>query len=233
MPRISTYQSDTDINPDDKWIGSDANNGFVTKNFTSKGLAYYLNRFNEIGVGSQVNYKFIVDQTDGIVVGTMGVGDGGQNNIPISSLVDIKFSKYGADGKSILDYLNYLVGEDVILFNTSDRNNFGHFNFVSLLEVTPDVYVGNFFLIGSNGVLVGDQIYGLGLYPKGNNDKHYKHVQMVSSAVWVINHNMRKQPSVTVKDSAGSTVIGEVEYNDFNNLTITFSGAFSGEAYLN
>jgi hypothetical protein len=38
---------------------------------------------------------------------------------------------------------------------------------------------------------------------------------------------------VTVKDSAGSTVIGEVEYVDLNNITITFSGAFSGEAYLN
>ena len=30
MARISTYISDVDINPDDKWIGSDANNGFQT-----------------------------------------------------------------------------------------------------------------------------------------------------------------------------------------------------------
>lgn len=233
MARISTYVSDLDINPDDKWIGSDANNGFITKNFTAKNLAYYLNRFNEVGVGSQVNYKFIVDQTDGITVGTMGVGDGGQNNVPISTLVDIKFSKYGADGKSIIDYLDYLVGEDIIIFNTSDRNNFGHFKFVSLLESTPDVYIGSFFLIAANGELVDQAVYGLGLFPKANNDKHYKHVQNVSSSVWTINHEMRKHPSVTVKDSAGSTVIGEVEYVDLNTITITFSGAFSGEAYLN
>lgn len=233
MARISTYVSDTDINPDDKWIGSDANNGFVTKNFSAKSLAYYLNRFNEVGTGTQVNYRFVVDQTDGIVVGTMGVGDGGQNNIPISTLVEIKFSKYAADGKTIIDYLDYLIDEDVILFNTSDRNNFGHFKFVSLLESTPDVYIGTFELIAANGVLVDQNVYGIGLFQKAYRDKHHKHVQGVSSAVWNINHNLDKHPSVIVKDSAGSTVIGEITYTDLNNLTITFSGAFSGEAYLN
>jgi hypothetical protein len=233
MARISTYVSDSQINPDDKWIGSDANNGFVTKNFTAKDLAYYLNRFNEVGVGSQVNYKFIVDQTDGIVVGTMGVGDGGQNNIPISTLTEIKISAYGSDGKTIIDYLEYIVGEDIIIFNTSDRNNFGHFKFVSLLESTPDVYIATIELEASNGVLVDQAVYGIGLFQKAYKDKHYKHVQGVSSAVWTINHNLDKHPSVIVKDSAGSTVIGEILYTDLDNLTITFSGAFSGEAYLN
>jgi hypothetical protein len=233
MARISTYTSDVDINPDDKWIGSDANNGFVTKNFTAKGLAYYLNRFNEIGVGSQVNYRFIIDQTNGVTVGTMAVGDGWVNNLPISSLVEVKFSKYAADGKSVIDYLQYLVGDDVILFNTSDRNNFGHFKFVSLLESTPDVYIGTFDFIAANGVLVDQNVYAIGLFTKGHDDKHYKHVQGVSSATWTIAHNLGKFPSVTVKDSAGSIVIGEINYNDNNNITLTFSGAFSGEAYLN
>jgi hypothetical protein len=233
MARISTYVSDNDINPDDKWIGSDTNNGFVTKNFTAKGLAYYLNRFNEVGVGSQVNYKFIVDQTNGVQVGEMAIGDGGQNNLPISNITEVKFSKYASDGKSIIDYFDYLVGEDVIVFNTSDRNNFGHFKFVSLLESTPDVYIGTFELVAANGVLVDSNVYGIGLFQKSYKDKNYRHIQGSSSAVWSINHNLDKYPSVTVKDSAGSTVIGEVQYIDEDNLTITFSGAFSGEAYLN
>src|SRR5210317_1547231 len=174
MARISTYVSDNNINPDDKWIGSDANNGFVTKNFTAKGLAYYLNKFNEVGVGSQLNYEFIVDQANGIQVGEMGIGDGGQNNIPISTIVEIKFSKYGADGKPIIDYFDYLVGEDILMFNTSDRNNFGHFKFVSLLESTPDVYIGTFDLIAANGVLVDQGVYGIGLFQISYRDKHYK-----------------------------------------------------------
>ena len=233
MARISTYISDVDINPDDKWIGSDANNGFVTKNFTAKGLAYYLNQFNEIGAGTQLNYKFIIDLTNGVTVGTMAVGDGWVNNIPISSLVEIKFSKYSAKGDVVIDYLDYIVGDDVLLFNTSDRNNFGHFKFLSLTESTPDVYTGTFELIAANGVLVDKSIYGIGIFTKGQTDKNYKHVQAVSSATWTIAHNLRKFPSVTVKDSAGSIVIGEIVYNDENNITLTFSGAFSGEAYLN
>jgi len=151
----------------------------------------------------------------------------------MSSLVEVKFSKYAADGKSIIDYLQYLVGDDIILFNTSDRNNFGHFKFVSLQESTPDVYVGTFDFVAANGVLVDQSVYGLGLFTKGHDDKNYRHIQGVSSATWTIAHNLGKYPSVTVKDSAGSIVIGEIQYNDNNNITLTFSGAFSGEAYLN
>ena len=46
-------------------------------------------------------------------------------------------------------------------------------------------------------------------------------------------HNLNKYPSITVVDSAGSCVVGEVDYKDMNTLTVTFSGAFSGKAFLN
>ena len=49
----------------------------------------------------------------------------------------------------------------------------------------------------------------------------------------MINHNLGKYPSITVIDSGGSEVIGEVEYVDTNNVTLTFSAAFSGKAFLN
>jgi hypothetical protein len=233
MARISTYQNDVDINPDDKWIGSDANNGFVTKNFTAQGVAYYLNRFNEIGTGSQLNYKFIIDLTNGILPGTMGIGTGNIDNFPISGVAQIRFSTFTAGGKNILEYLQYIVAEDVIIFNTSDRNNFGHFKFVSLQEESSNVYIGTFDLIAANGVLSDQKVYGMGIFLKGSKDKHYKHVQNLSSSTWTINHDLEKLPSVTVVDSAGSTVIGDIDYVNTNTLTITFSGSFSGEAYLN
>ena len=121
----------------------------------------------------------------------------------------------------------------MIIFNTSERNNFGHFKFLSLQESTPDVYIGTFDLVAASGVLVDQGIYGISIFTKGYNDKTYKHVQGLSSATWNIAHNLGKFPSVTIKDSAGSIVIGEIQYNDDNNITLTFSGAFSGEAYLN
>lgn len=64
-------------------------------------------------------------------------------------------------------------------------------------------------------------------------DRTYRHVQGVAATVWTITHNLACRPSVTVVDSAGTLVIGQVEYLDDNNVRLTFSAAFGGEAYLN
>lgn len=61
----------------------------------------------------------------------------------------------------------------------------------------------------------------------------YIHDQMSSSDTWTINHNLDKYPSVSVVDSAGSLVIGDVQYISRNALIATFIGEFSGKAYLN
>jgi len=66
-----------------------------------------------------------------------------------------------------------------------------------------------------------------------NKISTFIHRQLTSSAIWNIQHNLNDYPSVTVIDSAGSVVIGEVTYNSVNDLTITFSAPFSGTAYLN
>jgi hypothetical protein len=65
------------------------------------------------------------------------------------------------------------------------------------------------------------------------NDSFYFHNQITPAGVWVITHNLNKFPSVTVVDSALSVVIGEVRYIDENTVELTFSGAFSGRAYIN
>ena len=70
------------------------------------------------------------------------------------------------------------------------------------------------------------------------SDKHYVHNQIASSDTWVVVHNLSKFPAVTVVDSAGTVVEGEVTYDSLNQLTIRFyslgvSSPFSGKAYLN
>lgn len=67
----------------------------------------------------------------------------------------------------------------------------------------------------------------------GVNDKNYVHTQSSASATWVVTHNLGKNASVTVVDSAGTVVIGQVDYDSINQITLTFSGAFSGKAYFN
>lgn len=67
----------------------------------------------------------------------------------------------------------------------------------------------------------------------GEDKKAYIHNQNIPSALWDITHNLASFPAVTVIDSAGGTVIGDVSYVSQNRITITFSGAFSGQAFLN
>ena len=57
--------------------------------------------------------------------------------------------------------------------------------------------------------------------------------QVVPAATWVITHSLNKFPSVSVVDTADTSGFGAVEYNSANQLTVTFSGAFAGKAYLN
>lgn len=65
------------------------------------------------------------------------------------------------------------------------------------------------------------------------SDKHYEHIQGVPETEWVIRHPLRKYPSVTIVDSAGSAVIGDIKYTDIDTVTLTFAFAFSGKAFLN
>ena len=60
----------------------------------------------------------------------------------------------------------------------------------------------------------------------------YHFTQSVPASVWTIEHNLNFYPNVTVVDSAGTNVEGELHYIDSNNLTVTFTSAFSGSAYL-
>ena len=64
-------------------------------------------------------------------------------------------------------------------------------------------------------------------------DKTFVYNQVTSSEIWEVKHNLDKYPAVTVVDSGGSVVIGEVVYIDKNNVRITFTSAFSGKAYFN
>ena len=65
------------------------------------------------------------------------------------------------------------------------------------------------------------------------NDKNFYYKQLTSSDVWVITHNLNKYPSVTVLDSSGTEVVGDIHYDSENQCTLTFKGAFKGSATLN
>lgn len=68
--------------------------------------------------------------------------------------------------------------------------------------------------------------------PQGPAGGNYTFNQSSPSAFWEITHNLGFNPSVSVVDSANSTVEGQVTYINIDSLTISFSAAFSGSAFL-
>jgi hypothetical protein len=63
-------------------------------------------------------------------------------------------------------------------------------------------------------------------------DVAYTHTQSSSSATWTINHNLGFNPVAVVLDSAGTQCEGSITYPTVNQMVITFTGAFTGIAYV-
>lgn len=58
------------------------------------------------------------------------------------------------------------------------------------------------------------------------------HTQAVASTTWNITHALGGRPSVMIVDTGGNVVIGDVTYNSDTSVTVSFTAAFSGYAYL-
>lgn len=70
-------------------------------------------------------------------------------------------------------------------------------------------------------------------YIKEQTRENYVHDQQVSSDTWTVVHNLNKYAAVNIVDTSNDIIMGEVKYNSLNQLTITFTAAISGKAYLN
>jgi hypothetical protein len=64
------------------------------------------------------------------------------------------------------------------------------------------------------------------------NTRRFIFTQEAAALNWVITHTLGGFPSVTIVDSANTHVFGEVIYNSTSQITVLFSAAFSGKAYL-
>jgi hypothetical protein len=243
MARISTYPIDEAISGGDKWIGSDAAYANATKNFTVNKVAAFLNSANKIDSQSLM-YKYQDWQTgDTRENGTISFSvPQASETVPFNTITDLKFSQYTkAMAQVDTFYTAPLVGSYVLITKRSNVSDWAIYQWNSSNQ---DINEPLFYDIGlthisSNGVFKKNEEYFLSLLqlnsigPTPVSDKNFVYVQGTSSAVWVVNHNLNKYCSVSVVDTAGTEVIGTVDYNSLNTITITFSAPFSGEAYFN
>ena len=98
------------------------------------------------------------------------------------------------------------------------------------LDVTGQVLATS---IAVDGGLADQYLMADGSVSSDGGDLSFEHNQSAASSTWLITHNLGKYPSVSVVDTAGSFVVGVVEYVNLNYLEIKFNAAFSGYAYIN
>ena len=230
MARIYTYPNDTALRDEDAWIGTNYPD-LATVQFTAKKIADYLNFNGRISVAGHLVYKYDYNQESN--AGTISLFSGGPV-IAFSAITELYIHQNDLAAQFTPNFLAMLIGKEILIAEAGDINNFGHYrvNSYSASLTNPDFYILNLTELNSNGSLSNESIYNI-IQFNLSADKHYTHTQNIVSATWTINHNLNKKPSVTVVDSVDGVVYGDVNYTTLNSLTITFSGGFTGKAYLN
>lgn len=103
---------------------------------------------------------------------------------------------------------------------SNDRRNIG---MVVYVKENDTIYILKNGITNDNWVI----------FTASANNSTFIFTQGLPKYRWDIQHNLKKYPSVTIVDSAGTEVIGDVQYINENKITILFSSSFSGKAYLN
>jgi hypothetical protein len=234
MARIKTYSNDTVVVANDKWIGSDSQARFATKNFTAQSVADFINQKGNQLQSLRYRYKSTPPRNPG----TISFNPYKANNVPFSSITSWVLSDSQATSPEDVSsfYSSPLVGSDVLVTQCADITQWAIYEWDSVTEVPNEKLFSNIGLSYRSGAggLINDEDYFISLLSyAGTGDLSFTYVQGVASTTWNIEHNLGKFPSITVIDTANTVVTGEYTYNDINNVTLTFSAGFAGKAYLN
>jgi hypothetical protein len=68
--------------------------------------------------------------------------------------------------------------------------------------------------------------------PSGSEAQTFVHNQATPTSVWAITHSLPYPPNITIVDSAGSQIEGDIVYTSGTVVTVTLSAATSGKAFL-
>ena len=235
MARISGYTKDTNVSRGDKLLGSDSSG--ATRNFIVGDVQKFLAESNTAGSSSSFTYKY-----------NNGTLSSGQAKFTLSSgntftnVTSLKVSKYNYNepDNPLNNALALLAGKNIIIYETSNKNNFGVYKVDSFnVDSNSNFYNLSLTFQTGNGSIVNEKVYGIDIDVESGGDKTYAHHQNSSATSWTINHNLGKFPSVSIKFSSSDEVytnvgaFAGVVYTDSNNLTINLAAAESGYAYLN
>jgi|TARA_B110000503_G_scaffold128722_1_gene200130 hypothetical protein len=226
MARISSYPYDIAIQDTDAWVGSDSVSR-STKQYTALAVANYLNIKGKISISAQMVFKYVAGNPDA------GDFSGPVDGSAMTSITTMQLSIADTSGQDVVGFMNYLVGNNILISEQNNISTFGHFSIDSYTVSTAGFYTLNLTNIGGNGNLTDLLYYDFALFTLAAGDKNFVFSQAAASATWVVQHNLNKFPSCTMVLGTGQQGYGDVTFIDENNLTITFASAESGKAYIN
>ena len=225
MARISSYPRDLDVVDQDSWIGTSVP-GLQTRNFTAAAVAKYLNIKGKISISAQMVFKY----KDAIESGAFtGPADGSN----IAAITTMQISGVDVSNQNTIPFMQYLVGNNILISEQNAISNFGHFTIDSYTSNNNVATLTLTNLFG-NGVLDLDKLYDFAVFTLSSQGAPtFVFTQGAAATQWSIQHNLGKFPSVSVINNNNVIINGEVKYIDNNNIQLNFSAGFSGKAYLN
>ena len=233
MARISSYQRDLEVQDQDAWIGTEASNR-LTRNFTAEAVAEYLNIKGKISISAQMVFKFVA------TLPTTGTFTGVADGTPFANITSLDLAIKDSSGQDVVEFLDYLVGNQILLSEQNAISNFGHYKI--LTYSTPGSFADSYTLtlqyLGGNGNMVNANHYDIAAFSLPGSSGvtgEFPFNASTNPFTITINHLglQGDYPSVTIVTTGNRVIFGEVNYTSTTQLTVTFSKAFSGTVYTN
>ena len=232
MARIKRYPNDTSITGGDKLVGTDAADTNQTKNFQIEDLAQY---FEQTG-NSLFQYNFAGTYSTEVIASgeyRYQVDPSAPATYNWAQITGIAISRYNRNGEDVTPIIPLLINQVIKITDIDTSTSLGY----GLYQVTSSTTLssGNAFLLTFNfkgaASTVGNNI--ISIAPFGVEGYEYTFNQSAAASTWIITHNLGRFPSVSTVDSAGSIINGAITYDNENQITVVFTSATSGKAYLN
>jgi len=236
MARISTYVKDTNVVGADKWIGSDSQNNFQTKNFTAQDVANFINK--KAAESQLLRYQY--DMINPTVSHprpdeSITFANGGAFNVPFNGITTFVLSAYAENqGGLLIDvstwYTSPLTGSDVLITQCDDITNWAIYKWDSSALKQGTFYDINLTYIAGNGGLTDKKDYFISLlqYVGSSGDKNEVSALLSGSSSYIVTHSLNKFPSVSVTLVDGSNnpteeVECKVTYIDVDRVQLDFT----------
>ena len=241
MARISTYPLDTAIVGTDKWIGSDSQQLFATKNFTANAVAEFINGYNKVE-STSLRYEYRdYNVHPSMEPGTISFSSyiGGNTNFSTVTSFKISQTQLQRDLDSLANfYTNPLIGSMVMISQCDKISNWGAFQWVNSTQDidNPTFYDITLQYVSGPGFFEDEEDYFISILTYDTNlttDKNFVYTQVGASNTWQVTHGLNKLCAVDVVSDTDDVIYPNIEYTSLNTVTITFSTPQAGQAFFN